>query len=83
LPQCDELRRVVNAVIKQYGKPDVVRIEMARDLEMNTKRYKENEMRQRKNQKANEEAIEVFKQEVGVLSALLRFSPSKHNTLFI
>jgi CRISPR/Cas system Type II protein with McrA/HNH and RuvC-like nuclease domain len=29
-----ELRRVVNAVIKQYGKPDVVRIEMARDLEM-------------------------------------------------
>jgi hypothetical protein len=34
-----ELRRVVNAVIKQYGKPDVVRIEMARDLEMNTKRY--------------------------------------------
>jgi CRISPR-associated endonuclease Csn1 len=37
-----ELRRVVNAVIKQYGKPDVVRIEMARDLEMNTKRYKEN-----------------------------------------
>jgi CRISPR-associated endonuclease Csn1 len=60
-----ELRRVVNAVIKQYGKPDVVRIEMARDLEMNTKRYKENEMRQRKNQKANEEAIEVFKQEMG------------------
>ena len=60
-----ELRRVVNAVIKQYGKPDVVRIEMARDLEMNTKRYKENEMRQRKNQKANEKAIEVFRQEVG------------------
>jgi CRISPR-associated endonuclease Csn1 len=24
-----ELRRVVNAVIKQYGKPDIVRIEMA------------------------------------------------------
>jgi CRISPR-associated endonuclease Csn1 len=56
-----ELRRVVNAVIKQYGKPDVVRIEMARDLEMNTKRYKENEMRQRKNQKADEKAIEVFR----------------------
>jgi CRISPR-associated endonuclease Csn1 len=30
-----------------------------------TKRYKENEMRQRKNQKANEKAIEVFRQEVG------------------
>lgn len=58
-----ELRRVVNAVIQQYGKPDIVRIEMARDLEMNTKRYKENEARQRKNQKANEEATEVFRQE--------------------
>ena len=60
-----ELRRVVNAIIKQHGKPDTVRIEMARDLEMNTKRYKENEMRQRKNQKANEEATEVFRQETG------------------
>jgi len=58
-----ELRRVVNALIKQYGKPDIVRIEMARDLEMNTKRYKDNEIRQRKNQKANEEATEVFRQE--------------------
>jgi len=60
-----ELRRVVNAVIKQYGKPDIVRIEMARDLEMNTKRYKENEARQIKNQKSNEEATEVFRQETG------------------
>ena len=60
-----ELRRVVNAVIKQYGKPDIVRIEMARDLEMNTKRYKENEFRQRKNQKANEAATQAFRQETG------------------
>jgi len=55
-----EIRRVINALIKEYGKPDIVRIEMARDLEMNTKRYKENEARQRKNQKANEEAQEAF-----------------------
>ena len=60
-----ELRRVVNAIIKQHGKPDIVRIEMARDLEMNTKRYKENEARQKKNQKANEEATKVFEQETG------------------
>ena len=55
-----ELRRVVNAIIKQYGKPDVIRIEMARDLEMNTTRYKENQKRQNKNQKANEEAQDKF-----------------------
>ena len=55
-----ELKRVVNAIIKQHSKPDVIRIEMARDLEMNTKRYKENQKQQKKNQKANEEAQEVF-----------------------
>ena len=56
-----ELRRVVNAIIQQYGKPDVVRIEMARDLEMNTKRYKENQFRQEKNKKANEKAVDAYK----------------------
>lgn len=56
-----ELKRVVNAIIKQYGKPDIIRIEMARDLEMNTKRYKENEARQLKNKKANETAVVAYK----------------------
>lgn len=58
-----ELKRVVNAIIKQYGKPDAIRIEMARDLEMNTKRYKQHEAQQAKNRKANELAIEKFKQQ--------------------
>jgi len=56
-----ELKRVVNAIIKQYGKPDGIRIEMARDLEMNTKRYKENEARQNKNKKENENAVDAYK----------------------
>ncbi len=55
-----ELKRVINAVIKEYGKPDIVRIEMARDLEMNTKRYKENEAQQNKNKKQNEKAVEAY-----------------------
>jgi CRISPR-associated endonuclease Csn1 len=56
-----EIRRLVNAVIKQHGKPDAIRIEMARDLEMNTRRYKENEARQSKNKKANEKAVEAYR----------------------
>lgn len=56
-----ELKRVINAIIKQYGKPDVIRIEMARDLEMNTKRYKENEARQAKNKKENERAVDAYR----------------------
>ncbi len=55
-----ELKRVINAIIKQYGKPDIIRIEMARDLEMNTTRYRENETRQAKNQKQNQAAIDAY-----------------------
>ena len=43
------------------AKPDIIRIEMARDLEMNTKRYKENEAQQLKNRKENEKAVDAYK----------------------
>ena len=55
-----EVRKVVNAVIKAYGKPDVIRVEMARDLEMNTKRYTQFVKRQKQNTKANDEAVEKW-----------------------
>jgi CRISPR-associated endonuclease Csn1 len=57
-----ELRRVVNAIIREHGKPDVVRIEMARDLEMNTRRYKSFRKQQEKNTKSNDRATEVYQQ---------------------
>lgn len=60
-----ELRRVVNAVITVHGKPDAIRIEMARDLEMNTKRVKSFIDRQKKNEKANKEAQQKFSEETG------------------
>jgi len=56
-----ELRRVVNALIAEYGKPDVIRIEMARDLEMNTKRYKSFMAQQSKNTKSNDKASDAYK----------------------
>jgi len=59
-----ELRRVVNAIIAEYGKPDKIRIEMARDLEMNTKRYKAFEKQQKANTKANDDATKLY-QEMG------------------
>ena len=55
-----ELRRVVNAIIAEYGKPDAIRIEMARDLEMNTKRYAAFRKQQNANTKANEEAAQKY-----------------------
>ena len=58
-----ELKRVVNALVAEYGKPDVIRIEMARDLEMNTQKYKDFEKQQKANTKANDEAVKVFQDE--------------------
>jgi CRISPR-associated endonuclease Csn1 len=36
----NELRRVINAVIREYGKPGIIRLELARDVK-NTKKVKE------------------------------------------
>jgi len=57
-----ELRRVVNAIIAEHGKPDKIRIEMARDLEMNTKRYKAFEKQQKANTKANDDGTKLYQQ---------------------
>ncbi|MBC6429050.1 MAG: type II CRISPR RNA-guided endonuclease Cas9 [Cellvibrionales bacterium] len=55
-----ELRRVVNAIIAEHGKPDVIRIEMARELEMNTKKYKAFLKQQKANTDANDRAIKAY-----------------------
>lgn len=55
-----EIKKLVNAVIKTHGKPDYIRVEMARDLEMNTKRYKAFTKQQNDNQKANQQAEDEY-----------------------
>ena len=77
-----ELRRLINAIIAEYGKPDAIRIEMARDLEMNTKRYQDFIKQQSKNTKANDEAISSY-QEMGQKNPHLALSkyPSKTDKL--
>lgn len=59
-----ELKRVVNAVIKQYGKPSAIRLEMARDLEMNTKRHAAFIKQQTLNERLNQEAQEQYETHV-------------------
>jgi CRISPR-associated endonuclease Csn1 len=58
-----ELHRVINAIIAEYGKPDAIRIEMARDLEMNTQRYQDYIKQQKRNTKANEDAEQAYQDE--------------------
>lgn len=68
-----EVRRLINAVIKEYGKPDAIRIEMARDLEMNTKKYKAFMKQQSENTKANDEAVKEYKA-MGIKNSHLKLS---------
>lgn len=51
-----ELRKVVNAVVRRHGKPDVIRVELARDLRMSRKDKARFERQQKQNQRMNEEA---------------------------
>lgn len=61
-----ELRKVVNAILRKYGKPDEIHLEMARDLKL-TKKQKDNLLKQQnQNKKANEEAEEFYKQKFGL-----------------
>ncbi|MFZ1700440.1 MAG: type II CRISPR RNA-guided endonuclease Cas9, partial [Pyrinomonadaceae bacterium] len=61
-----EVRKVVNAIIREYGRPDEIRIEMARDLKL-THKQKDAAMKQANlNKKANEEAEVFFKEKFGL-----------------
>ncbi len=51
-----ELRKVVNGVIRKYGKPTGIRLEMARDLKMSTKQRAEYQKRIRGFEKEREDA---------------------------
>ncbi len=51
-----EMRRVVNALIKRYGKPAIIRMEMAREMKSSKKHRSEIASQQRANRKKNEEA---------------------------
>lgn len=51
-----EMRRVVNSIIKQYGKPSIIRMEMAREMKASKEHRAEMEKEQRKNRILNEEA---------------------------
>ena len=52
----NEMRKVVNAVIRKYGKPSRIHLEMARDLKMSPKQRDEYIKRNNANQKEREEA---------------------------
>ena len=51
-----EIRRVVNSVVKRYGKPAIIRMEMAREMKSSKRHRGEIASQQKENRKMNEEA---------------------------
>jgi len=61
-----ELRKVINALVRQYGKPDVVRIELARDMKRGRRMREEASKRMRQNEKLREAAKKKIFEEMHV-----------------
>lgn len=51
-----ELRKVVNAIVRRFGKPDIIRVEMARDMKLSKKQKQELQKSIKQNEKLNKEA---------------------------
>ncbi len=51
-----ELRKVINAIIRRYGKPEIIRIELARNLKQAKKKRAEISKKNRQNEKSREKA---------------------------
>jgi len=69
----NQVRRVVNALIKRYGHPSEVIVELARDLKQSQEQRKEEHERQAKNQQRNKDLR-------ADIAKVLRISPERVRT---
>ena len=60
-----ELRKVVNAIIREYGKPDAIHVEMARSLRMGPDARSEYNSKMKLREKAREDAANAIR-ELGI-----------------
>lgn len=61
-----EVRKVVNAVVRKFGKPEVIRVELARDLKRSRKNRQEVSKTNEQQRKARERAKERIIRECGI-----------------
>lgn len=64
-----ETRRVVNALLCEHGKPNLIRIELGRDLKASKEHRKRMEEQQNQNQKRNERAVEKIREHKAPVTA--------------
>ena len=58
-----ELRKVINAIIRKFGKPEIIRVEMSRDLKQSEKQRKETQLFNNKREKENNRIRDVLKKD--------------------
>ncbi|HHI80344.1 MAG TPA: type II CRISPR RNA-guided endonuclease Cas9, partial [Planctomycetes bacterium] len=63
-----ELRKIINAIIEKYGKPTMIRLELARDLKRSKKARQERWREMRAKQQAREKIIKKIQKEIGICS---------------
>jgi len=61
-----EMRKVVNAIIRRYGKPDEIHLETARELRKSREERMKESRRMRDREKEREEIIRRIRDEVGI-----------------
>lgn len=61
-----ETRKVVNAIVRKYGKPAIIRVEMARDMKLSKRQKEELQKEQSKQKKANDLAAGILRKEFGI-----------------
>lgn len=61
-----ETRKVVNAVVRQYGKPATIRVEMARDMKLTRRQKDERQKDNKAREKANDIARGILQKEFGI-----------------
>ncbi|MGB7210066.1 MAG: type II CRISPR RNA-guided endonuclease Cas9 [Pyrinomonadaceae bacterium] len=62
----NEMRKVVNAIVREYGLPDEIRLEMARDLKLTKKQKLRVQNQIKKNEAANKLAEQFYQQKFGM-----------------
>ena len=63
-----EVKKVVNAIIREYGKPAKIVIEMARDVKGSMREREEIQFKMRQNEKRNDEARTRLMQDMNILN---------------
>ena len=63
-----EVRKVVNAIVREYGKPRKIAIEMARDMKGSARERKELHFKMLDNENKNKEVRQKLKNDIGIES---------------